>query len=626
VLLQRCLQKDPKQRLRDIGDARISLDEVLSGAPEPALSAILPGASTPWRRFLPWAAATLLLITSTWLAFVHFREKSPAPAESVRFQVPLPEKSVFLLWITLSPDGRHLAILTLNQDGRVQLWIRDMDSLESRLIPSVDNAIDPFWSADSRSLAFQSGNKLERVDISGGTPQAICTLDRRMFGGAWNRDDVILFGSLNGLMKVSAAGGQPSVLIKNQHSLQYFLGYPAFLPDGRHFFYDAPRDRMVTFVGSLDAKEGEQSTKPLVTALTGLLPTSSSGFESVFFIKPDYTLVTQPFDVSRMELKGDPSPVAEGVVWFTLSANGVLAYAGGNETPLQLTWFDRQGKVLGTLGERGIFPTPAISPDDRIVAVPSSNNSGKSDIWLYDLTRGGQTRFTLNGRTNQYPVWSPDSSRLAFFSPGSGTSSVYQKPLNGVGQEEPFNKSSEKLTFPLDWSRDGGYLIEGAIGETSSIWAQPLSPGKTGAEQKPIPLNEGSNAGYARLSPDGKWIAYNSDETGRNEIFVRTFPNPVFKWQVSANGGSRPVWSRNGKELYYLAPDGNLMAADVNSRPDGSFEAGAVKVLFNVVIGPHDRPWSFDVTKDGRFLIPTVGHQQSLPPINVVVNWRAGLK
>jgi serine/threonine protein kinase len=628
VLLQRCLQKDAKQRLRDIGDARISLDEVLTGAPDPALSAMLPGAATRWRRLLPWTAATLLSVALAWLAFVHFREKPPAPAESVRFQVALPEKSIFLLWITLSPDGRHLAIVTLNQDGRVQLWIRDIDSLESRLIPNVENANNPFWSPDSHSLAFQRENRLERVDISGGAPQTICTLDRLMFGGAWNRDDVILFGSLNGLMKVSAAGGQPSILIKNPHSIGYFIGYPAFLPDGRHFFYVAPRESgLVTFVGSLDTKEKEQSTKPLVTeALSGLLPTSSSGFESILFIKPDGTLVTQPFDTSRMELKGDPSPVADSVVWFTLSANGVLAYAGGNATPLRLTWFDRQGKVLGTLGEPGIYPTPAISPDGRIVAVPLFDKSGKSDIWLYDLTRGGQTRFTLNGQGSRFPVWSPDNSRLAFFSPRPGISSVYQKPLNGVGQEEPFNMGSDKITIPLDWSRDGRYLIEWVIGDKDSIWAQPLSPGKTGAEQKLIPLNEGSNANYARLSPDGKWIAYNSDETGRDEIFVRTFPNPGGKWQVSANGGSHPVWSRDGKELYYIAPDGNLMAADVKNQPDGSFDWGAAKVLFNPLAGTFNRPWWFDVTKDGRFLIPSLARQQSLPPINVIVNWRPGLK
>ncbi|HEX7157784.1 MAG TPA: protein kinase [Edaphobacter sp.] len=633
VLLQRCLQKDPKQRLRDIGDARISLDEVLSSAPDPALAGTPQDPATRWRSVLPWAVSTLLLFAaSAWLAFVHLREKPPAAAPPIRFQIASPEKTSLGDRLALSPDGRHLAFITMAQDGSTQLWLRDLDSLVSRPLPGTDGAGFPFWSPDSRSVAFPSGRKLKRVDISGGAPQVICSFAGFLLGGAWNPDGIIVFGSDKGLMKVSAAGGEPSVLIKARRSLgESWLGYPSFLPDERHFLYSGlTGSRWVAHVGSLDAGDQPQSTEPLAAGavLAGGLyvPTLGTGPGSIVFKKPDRTLVAQAFDASRMELKGDPSPLAEGVDRFTVSANGVLAYTVGNPAPIELTWFDRQGKVLGTVGEPGIYPSPAISPDGRTVAVSLYDRSaGRVDLWLYDLHGGRRTRFTLDGTANLFPVWSPDGSRIAFYSIRKGFPTVYQKPVNGVGQEEPFETDLANPTRPLDWSLDGRYLIKEARGDTLSIWVLPLSSGQTGTERKSAPwLNEGFNVCNARLSPDGKWIAYDSDESGRDEIFVRTFPNLGGKWQVSTNGGTRPLWSRNGKELYYIASDGKLMAVDVKRPPDDSFDAGAAKALFDAHT-TRERTDTFDVTKDGRFLIPTMT-QQAAPPITVVVNWQTGLK
>src|SRR5215469_7608973 len=329
VSLQRCLQKDPKQRLRDIGDARISLDEVLTGAPDPALTGTVLDTSAPWRRALPWALATLLLATSAWLAFVHFHKKPEAPAESIRFQIPSPENTNFIVEVSVSPDGRHVAFTTAGE-GREQLWVQDLDAIAPRLLPT-DGARIPFWSYDSRTVVFQSGgHKLERINISGGAPQVVCALEAGGYGysgGAWNPDGVIVFGAGKGLMKVSAAGGEP-VLIKPRESLGNMqLGFPTFLPDGRHFLYLASGPTGdATYIGSLDAGENEKPSKPLVAGGGLYAPASGVNLASIIFRRPDLSLMAQAFDTSRLELRGDPTLVAERATHFSVSANGVLAY------------------------------------------------------------------------------------------------------------------------------------------------------------------------------------------------------------------------------------------------------------------------------------------------------------
>jgi Tol biopolymer transport system component len=631
VLLHRCLQKDPKQRLRDIGDARISLDEVLSGAAEatPGIAAAKPA----WRRILPWALFGATAAALAVLAFVHLRgNPTPAP-EAIRFEVALPEKSSFGE-AALSPDGRHLAFVTIAQDGHSQLWVRDLDSLESRRLPGTDGVYGSylFWSPDSREVAFRVGSSLERIDISGGSPKVIST-SAQVVGGSWNSDGVILFGNWDSLMKVPAGGGEESVLIKPDRSRgAEAIWHPSFLPDGRHFLYEMTTPLTGSgwgvFVGSLDASGKEQSpAKPIAdgwVAAYASTPGSKLGY--ILFLQYDGNLMAQAFDLSRLEMKGNAISVAKNIRTFSTSTAGVLAYIEGSGTPLQLAWFDRQGKILGKLGEPGIVPLPALSPDGRTVAVPLLNHgSFGMDFWLYSVETGTRTRFTFDGKRHGYPVWSPDGSHIAFSVPGPGNVTLSQKAVNGIGQEETIDeRRGEEPITPLDWSRDGRYLIEEVHAKTDSIWVLPLSPQHTSAERKPSPLlNEGFNVVNARFSPNGQWIAYDSDESGRDEIFVRTFPQTQGKWQVSTNGGTRPVWSRDGKELYYIAQDGNLMAVDVKSRPDSSFESGAPKVLFNPQTGPL-RTDRFDVAKDGRFLIPTLS-QQSAFPITVVANWQAML-
>ncbi len=631
VLLQRSLQKDPKQRLRDIGDARIVLDEVLSGAARQ----VPPGPAQLASRRKLWllsCLAGLLLVSTSWLAWIHFHEMPVAPAQLLRYGILPPEKTNVVtntnlsvsVNITLSPDGRHLAFLARAPSGPPQLWVRDLDSLEPRPLPGTEGAADPFWSPDSRTLAFQNGAELEKVDISAGVPQVICNTAGLPTGGSWNQDGVIVFGSLDGVKMVSATGGTPSLVTKVDPSggeIAHIL--PSFLPDGRHFLYSRYLGSgNGTYLGSLDARPEQQDSKRLLAAYAAYVP-SSQGTGHLAFMQ-NGTVMAQAFDTARMELSGDPAPIVQQAAEFTFSADGILAYRG--ERPLQLTWFDRKGNILGTLGEPGVYPAwAAISPGGSAVVVPREEGEGL-DLWLYNLERGTQSRLTLDGKLNMGPVWSPDGSHVAFRSSREGSIRIYQKAVNGIGQDEVLDNTPETLKAPLDWSADGQYLIEGVFfNGKGSIWVLPMSLEQAGGDRKRFPYvkDQFNNIG-GKLSPDGQWLAYTSDETGRFEIFVQTFPKPGGKWPVSINGGSRPVWSRNGKELYFIGTDGRLMAVDVGSERGGSFEVGAPKALFDPHIGGNEAD-GFDVTKDGRFLIP-IAVEQSSSPINVVVNWPSLLK
>jgi Tol biopolymer transport system component len=658
-LLEECLQKDPKQRLRDIGDAKRLVDEEPTAAPAIEGAPPLP----PRTKWLWPAVAGAMAVVAAALGFVHLREKPAAPPQPVRFQISAPENAA-VTDLAVSPDGRQLAFVARGGNGRVLLRIRSLDSLESRELAGTDGAAGVFWSPDSRFLAFVAQGSLKKIAASGGSPQPLCEAGA-WGGGAWSRDGVIVLGTRNsgrfaarGLLRVSDSGGAVSQLTALDTSRRDDShGDPAFLPDGRHFIYhrrSGTLENSGIYAGTLDAKPGQQSSKLLVAADYGLAYAPSTdpttpNIGHLLYLR-EGALMSQPFDERRLELAGDAVPVANSVAVnaaaFSASTTGVLVYltAGADRAAARLTWFDRRGKVLDMAGEPPIYITGVnLSPDATRVAGASLSQDSRTgeDIWLYEFARGISTKFTSNPARDIQPTWSPDGSRIAFTSDrDGGISNLYQRDSNGAANETVLFQSGDNK-FLQDWSPDGRFLLYEVIqnqgaARNDGLWVLPI--GADGAPSGPAKLYLQTEflSNQARFSPDGRWVSYTSDETGRNEIYVRPFPDSSkSKVPISKGGGTQARWRRDVKELFYLSADSKMMAVEVNAvtaGPPGSFKAGIPKALFgrpglsmNGLIRTH----SYDVTPDGqRFLVNTTPETpaQQVSPITVVLNWQALLK
>ncbi|MGH9717638.1 MAG: hypothetical protein ACRD4R_13055, partial [Candidatus Acidiferrales bacterium] len=654
VLLQRCLQKDAKQRLQAIGDARISLEEVLSGVPEPTslAGAAAPASAPPSRRALPWAVAACLAVALAALGWAYAHNVSaPAPAELTRFEIPVPRKVTLASddAFALSPDGRQLAFFSTGADGVQRIWVRALDSLQAHSLPGSESTVTVpslFWSPDSRRIAFSTAGMLKTIDISNGTTETLCDTSALVVGGSWNRDGVIIFGQYpsGGLMRVPANGGPASQLTAPDPSREADV-FPSFLPDGRHFIYlraSINRANSGVYIGSLDAKPAEQSSKRLVATTYGpvYVPFSGPGFGQLMFMTQDRTLMAQPFDARRLDLTGEPVPVAEQIGsflssgLFSASANGVLAYKTDVGGVSRLTWFDQQGKVLGTAGEPGVYDTISLSPNGTQAVVSRADDpldTRVETLWLVDFSRGTSTRFTFGSSSATLGAWSPHGNRIIFSSNRSGEYDLYQKLASGVTPEEVLLKSSDDKWLN-SWSHDGHFLLYQSTGESTKatkedLWVLPLE-----GDKKPFLFEStGPNNDDGQFSPDGHLIAYVSNESGRDEIYVRTFSPATTviaaatggKWLISTAGGTEPRWRGDGKELYYLAPDDMLMAVDISDSPE--FRAGEPKPLFQAprhLAYVSENHW--DVTRDGkRFLFAA---QSTEAPFTVVLNWQAALR
>jgi Tol biopolymer transport system component len=641
-VIQTCLEKDPDKRWQSAREVKHALEWVAQDAPGAARSA-----EAPAKRLRLWQAlAALMTLIALGLAGWMFRPQAAPLAHRITFQVPVPEGPTSFDFVSLSPDGRKL-VATGTESPDI-LWLRDLETLEWRRLPGTEGGYSPFWSPDGRFLAFAAGNQIKKIDISGGPPQTLCTVPIVAAGyGAWNREGVIVFGSRNygsggPLWKISPAGGTPAAITAVDHSRgELFHSQPDFLPDGRHFLYFQSGTPEVegVYAGSLDSGPGEQ---PRERILAGRFAASyANGY--LFFLREN-TLMAQPFDAGRLQLRGEPVPMAGGVgtTWynvgiFSASPSGALAYRSGTGSgSLQLTWLDRQGKTLGTFGQPSADGGLSLSPDGTRGLV-IDNPKGPGDLWMLDFARGLRTRLTFGARTHLWfgppAVWSPDGSRIAYAA-GSLSDAIYEKASSGAGEEKELFREPNRAHFPTSWSRDGRFLLYVAVDTPKTgddLWVLPVQ-----GDRKPV-LLLGSvyNEWAAAFSPDMRWIAYNSNETEKAEVYVRPFlaegpsGTPSLgegKWQISKDGGRFPKWRADGKEIFFEdTPLGTgKMAVEVKTS-GATFEYGAPHRLFQ---DPGQSINFWDAAPDGkRFLVGTVRAQQSgQVPITVVLNWEPSLK
>ena len=643
-------------RLRDIGEARIALDE----PPEepPATTVVAPAAAAPRRQ--PWliAAAVVFALGLAAISVIHLTEKPPELA-AVRFQIPPPEKTSVGLGMAISPDGKRL-VFTAAVEGRPMLFVRPLDSLPAQALPGTDGGTYPFWSPDSRSIGFLTTGKLKKVEASGGLPQTLCDVPNIGVGASWGRDGVIIFGTNpSGLFRVPQAGGAAAPLTELDTTRgESFHARPWFLPDGRHFLFyvqNSALEKSAIFLGSLDSKDRTR----LVGALQGGVyspPATPSEKGHLLFLR-EGTLMALPLDAKSFLPAGEAFPVAQEVgsnvsyPFVSASASGALVYRSGlpegfpllgrqSGGGMQLAWFDREGKPMGTVGPAGGYADLALSPDGKRVAVSKLDLQASNwDIWLMDVVHQVPTRFTFDPATEYYPVWSPDGSRIIFGSSRDGMFNLYGKGSGGAGAEEAVFKSNLNKR-PYDWSSDGRYLLFSVLDPKtkSDLWLLP-DPAGSGGDRKPRPfLTTPYNETQGQFSPvqtgAQRWIAYVSDESGRSEVYVQPFSETESassgKFQISSEGGAQPRWRRDGREIYYLAPDAKLMAVEVKMTPQ--FEHSVPKPLFRTRVfggsvvagGAYLR---YAATADGkRFLIDSAVEETVQAPITVVLNWTAGLK
>jgi Tol biopolymer transport system component len=626
-VVHHCLEKNPEERFHSASDLAFAIEAVsgsatVSGSAATVLAA-LPAAKRKRRELFAWTAAGLFLIAAIALAFLYFR-RPPADERPMRFVIAMPEKATDIQVPVISPDGRTVAFVA-SFEGKRFIYARPLDSLTAQRLAGTDDASFPFWSPDSRYLAFFADSKLKKVEATGGSPQTICDV-RSPGSGSWNREGVILFGQENApIQRVSASGGNATPVLKLDEARKETGHYsPTFLPDGRHFLYEswitAAEDSAI-FVASLDGTDRKLLLKNDSNAIY-----AAPGF--LLFAR-ETTLMAQPFDAARLQLSGEPFPIAEQVSFngqysysnFSISETGTMVFCSGSISQRQLVWFDRQGKSLGPVGPPGEYNDIVLSPDEKRVATQRIVSTN-SDIWLVDLARGLPSRFTFDAATEDDPVWSPDGSTIVFSSTRNGRFDLYRKVSSGAGNEELLSKS-ETYKEGTDWSVDGRFVLldQGGSNGGTDIWILPLF-----GDGKPYSLLQTPFSEYqGHFAPDGKWFAYTSNESGRSEVYVQSFPLSGGKWQVSTGGGAQPHWRRDGKELFYIAPDRKLMAVDVKIA--ATFETSAPKTLFQTQVVRYEAPNRYLVTGDGqRFLVNSPVEEVSQTPITVVLNWTAGLK
>ncbi len=616
-LLRRCLEKNPHDRLHHIADARIEVREALSepfGVTPLPVAAPLPRSS--WKQALPWALVGIMTVVAFTLTLIDSGEV-PQQSGTIHFPVSPPETVSEIFHPSVSPDGKQIVFGGVDQTGRSSLWVRSMDSPIAERLEGTDKVELPFWSPDSRFIGFFADRKLKKIDLSGGPAVSLADAPRRA-GGTWNRQETILFApdTRGPIYRISSAGGEATAITQlDQSRHETAHAFPYFLPDGRHFLYVA-RAKLAEdwdiYIGSLDSDEH----KFLVNASLGYVAYSPPGY---LLFKRARTLMAQRFDVLQLEVSGEPIPIAEKTGFlFSVSENGVLAYKSSS-LDSRLVWRDRSGKLLETVGEPRDYRHVALSPDQKRVAVTTRELAFAEDIWLIELSTGIFSRFAFSSR-NVGPTWSPDGRRLAFHSRRTGPGSLFLKSVGGSEAELLFE--SKDSYYPKIWSRDGDIIFLSLKPDQSSLDALRL--GEEGNGEPRLLLDETLGKDEWQLSPNEKWISYRSDESGRREVYTAAFPDFSSRRQISRAGGAQARWRGDGKELFFLQPDGKLMSVEV--RAIATLETGIPKVLFQTPAEAmtHGR-LQYCVTNDGqRFLL--IEPAEEFEPIHVIVNWAEELK
>jgi serine/threonine protein kinase/Tol biopolymer transport system component len=611
LYLRRCLHKDPKGRVRDIGDVRLALEGAFDAA-DPRT----PPSS--WGTRLPWVVAAAAVVGLIILAVVHLREVPPMDLQETRLEITTPPGR--LSFFEISPDARKLVFSAAAEGQPLQLWLRSFDSEAAQPLAGTENAQFPFWSPDSRSIGFIASGKLMRTDLAGGRPRALA--DAAGPGGAWGPDGTILFTLTNTspLYRVPAAGGPPVEMTHLRTPGEASHRFPDFLPDGRHFvfFVAGTANVQAVYVGSLDSKD----TRRLLES------ESAAVFAPPHFVlfSRQENLLAQRLDLKTLQTSGDSFLVAErlsgdeghlGEIAVSTSRAGLIAYRAPIIDPRQFSWFDRAGRKTSTLGDVNtslMARSLRLSPDGRTVAV-TRNINGNIDVWWMETARNVLRRFTSDPASDGAPVWAPDGSRIVFYSRRSGPQNLWLKRMDG-GAEERLRESAEN-EVPTDWSADGRFILFGRLagGTGIDLWALPLE-----GDRKPVAVaNTAFDESSGRFSPDGRWVAYQSNETGRNEVYVVPFPASGVPTQLSTAGGMYPQWRDDGREIFYRGPGNRLTAVPVTLQPNGRLEAGKPTDLFTMSQGA----FAYDITRDGqRVLVDTPVGQATTPPITIIQNWR----
>ena len=616
-LLRRTLTKDVRRRLSDIRDARIELEEAGSITEDPFGS--VPVRKPRAGSLALLAIATTLLVALAIPAYRHVREHTPT---EMRVELVTPSTTAPLDF-ALSPDGTSIAFVA-SGDGPQRLWVRTFDRTDARTLAATEGASLPFWSPDNLSIGFFARGKLYRVDIAGGAPQALANATTGR-GGAWSADGTIVFAPtpFGPLMRVSASGGEAVPLARIDPPRKTGHHFPQFLPDGHQLLYYVQGVPEVygIYLSSLD---GSGATRLVSADAAAFLPPNTLIFER------ESALFAQRLDVKQGALTGEPrrlvdavgsDGVSSGHGGFSVSASGVIAYRTVSAAMRQLRWFDRSGRAIGAVGEpQPSMSNPELSKNGQRIAV-QINPRAFPDIWLFDLVRGGLTRFTFGPANSNTPVWSPDGTAIAYSSNRTGPNNLYLRSSSQNADQMLLETAVAK--YLSDWSPDGRYLLyssdEPKGGEI--LLALPMS----GADRTPIPVATTSfDENNGQFSPDGQWVADQTNESGsRAEVVVQRFPRPDGRWQVSNSGGLQPRWSSDGRELYFIAPDGKLMAAPV-SASSATFTSGTPVPLFpaKVATGGASNRQQYAVSRDGRFLINQDVEAGAASPITLILNWR----